>query len=202
MANKDGVARGGTRLNLNGKDLNRGWDVPADPALVPENAALERWLERMTAAGRRPHLALELHNDASGLLHISRPPVPQLDRHLARMAILESCCGSTPGSPKEAQRRRSATRGRLVTGGCSATESMRPFMSSTATGSRSEGLPFCRTLDGIRRQTSGCISRLLCSRDSVSRCERLGRPAFARQTNCQLTVGNRRRPTWGRNSSG
>jgi hypothetical protein len=89
MANKDGVARGGTRFNLNGKDLNRGWDVPADPALVPENAALERWLERMTAAGRRPHLALELHNDASGLLHISRPPVPQLDRHLARMAILE-----------------------------------------------------------------------------------------------------------------
>ena len=89
MANKDGVAHGGTRFNLNGKDLNRGWDVPADPALVPENAALERWLERMTAAGRRPHLALELHNDASGLLHISRPPVPQLDRHLARMAILE-----------------------------------------------------------------------------------------------------------------
>ena len=40
-------------------------------------------------AGRRPHLALELHNDASGLLHISRPPVPQLDSHLARMAILE-----------------------------------------------------------------------------------------------------------------
>jgi Zinc carboxypeptidase len=89
MANKDGVARGGTRFNLNGKDLNRDWDAPANAALVPENAALERWLEEMIAAGRGPHLALELHNDASGLLHISRPPVPQLDRHLARMAIFE-----------------------------------------------------------------------------------------------------------------
>ena len=26
MANKDGVARGGTRFNLRGKDLNRNWD--------------------------------------------------------------------------------------------------------------------------------------------------------------------------------
>jgi hypothetical protein len=89
MANMDGVARGGTRFNLNGKDLNRNWDAPADPTLVPENAALEKWLEGMITAGRRPHLALELHNDGSGRLHISRPPVPQLDRHLARMSILE-----------------------------------------------------------------------------------------------------------------
>ena len=89
MANKDGVARGMTRFNVNGKDLNRNWDKPADVGLVPENAALERWLEGMIAAGRRPHLAVELHNDGRGLLHISRPPVPQLDRHLARMATLE-----------------------------------------------------------------------------------------------------------------
>lgn len=89
MANKDGVARGGTRFNLNGKDLNRNWDAPADPRLAPENAALEQWLERAIAAERRPHLALELHNDGNGRLHISRPPVPQLDRHLARMAIFE-----------------------------------------------------------------------------------------------------------------
>ncbi len=90
MANKDGVARGRTRFNVHGKDLNRNWDQPADPHLSPENAALEAWLETMIAAGRRPHLALELHNDGSGLLHISRPPVPGLDRHLARMATLES----------------------------------------------------------------------------------------------------------------
>jgi Zinc carboxypeptidase len=89
MANKDGVARGGTRFNLRGVDLNRGWDRPADPDLAPENAALERWLDREVASGRKPQLALELHNDGSGRLHISRPPVPQLDRHLARMSILE-----------------------------------------------------------------------------------------------------------------
>jgi Zinc carboxypeptidase len=89
MANKDGVARGGTRFNLRGKDLNREWNKPADPELAPENAALERWLEAAIASGRQPHLALELHNDGSGRLHISRPPVPQLDRHLARMTIFE-----------------------------------------------------------------------------------------------------------------
>ena len=90
MANKDGVARGGTRFNVNGKDLNRNWDRPANAALVPENAALERWLEGMLAAGRAPHLAIELHNDGRGLLHLSRPPVPGLDAHLARMARLET----------------------------------------------------------------------------------------------------------------
>ena len=89
MANKDGVARGMTRFNLLGKDLNRNWDAPADADVAPENAALERWLEQMIAAGQKPQLALELHNDGRGLLHISRPPVPQLDRHLERMALLE-----------------------------------------------------------------------------------------------------------------
>jgi hypothetical protein len=90
MANKDGVARGMTRFNVLGRDLNRQWDRPADPTLAPENAALERWLEEMIAAGRAPHLAIELHNDGRGLLHISRPPVPQLDRYLARMTTLEA----------------------------------------------------------------------------------------------------------------
>ena len=89
MANKDGVAQGRTRFNLQGKDLNRDWDKPADRLLVPENAALERWLEGMIKAGQRPHLAMELHNDGGGLLHISRPPVPELERHIERMAVLE-----------------------------------------------------------------------------------------------------------------
>jgi predicted deacylase len=89
MANKDGVARGMTRFNAMGKDLNRNRDMPADPTLAPENVALERWLERLIADGRKPHLAVELHNDGRGLLHISRPPVPQLERHLARMKTLE-----------------------------------------------------------------------------------------------------------------
>jgi Zinc carboxypeptidase len=90
MANKDGVARGGTRFNLQGKDLNRNWDKPADPQLAPENYALEKWLEKMITAGQAPHLALELHNDGSGLLHISRPPVAGLQRHVERMATLEA----------------------------------------------------------------------------------------------------------------
>jgi hypothetical protein len=90
MANKDGVARGRTRFNLRGKDLNRNWDQPADPELAPENHALESWLEAMIRRGMRPHLALELHNDGNGQLHISRPPVADLDRYLGRMRTLES----------------------------------------------------------------------------------------------------------------
>ena len=90
MANKDGVARGRTRFNLRGKDLNRNWDKPADPVLSPENHALETWLEAMIQRGRRPHLALELHNDGNGQLHVSRPPVAELARHLDRMKTLEA----------------------------------------------------------------------------------------------------------------
>jgi hypothetical protein len=89
MANKDGVAAGRTRFNLKGKDLNRNWDQPADPEFSPENAALERWLEARIKDGTAPHLALELHNDGNGKLHISRPPVPELQRHLDRMARFE-----------------------------------------------------------------------------------------------------------------
>jgi hypothetical protein len=89
MANKDGVARGLTRFNLQGKDLNRDWDKAADPQLAPENTALEKWVEEMIQTGQRPHLALELHNDGSGLLHISRPPVAELNRHIERMAVFE-----------------------------------------------------------------------------------------------------------------
>lgn len=89
MANKDGVAMGRTRFNLQGKDLNRDWNAPASEQFAPENYALEQWLERMIAAGLKPHLAIELHNDSGGSLHISRPPVPNLDRYLERMAIFE-----------------------------------------------------------------------------------------------------------------
>jgi hypothetical protein len=105
MANKDGVVRGLTRFNLQGKDLNRDWDRPADPQLAPENYALEKWLEGMIKAGRPPHLALELHNDGGGKLHLSRPPAPELRRHLERMAILEQLLRQftwfTEGSTRE-----------------------------------------------------------------------------------------------------
>ena len=89
MANKDGVALGRTRFNLRGKDLNRNWDKPADPELAPENHALEKWLEQQIAAGRKPDLALELHNDGNGKLHISRPPVANLEQYLRRMERFE-----------------------------------------------------------------------------------------------------------------
>jgi hypothetical protein len=106
MANKDGVALGRTRFNFQGTDLNRNWDKPAGPRLAPENFALEQWLEGMLKARQAPHLALELHNDGGGLLHISRPPVPELPRHLERMSALEQLLrehtwfteGSTTGS--------------------------------------------------------------------------------------------------------
>jgi hypothetical protein len=62
---------------------------PVDEQLAPENFALEQWLERMIADGRKPHFAMELHNDGGGRLHISRPPVPNLARHLERMARFE-----------------------------------------------------------------------------------------------------------------
>ena len=73
MANKDGVARGRTRFNLMGMDLNRNMDKPADPRLAPENHALEAWLDKMAADGKTPHLAFDLHNDNNGCIHVSRP---------------------------------------------------------------------------------------------------------------------------------
>jgi len=90
MANKDGVVHGFTRFNPQGKDLNRDWDRPADERFAPENAALEKWLEGMIAAGHKPHLAIELHNDGAGRLHTSRLTGPELPRYLERMARLEA----------------------------------------------------------------------------------------------------------------
>ena len=66
MANKDGVARGKTRFNANGYDLNRKWDKPADSLIAPENYYLEQWLHRMIKARKKPDLALDIHNDAGG----------------------------------------------------------------------------------------------------------------------------------------
>ena len=169
MANKDGVARGRTRFNLRGKDLNRNWDKPADPELAPENAALERWLEGEIAAGRRPHLALELHNDGNGRLHVSRPPVPQLERHLARMAIFEELLRSktwfTEGShqrrvPQQRHARRRLARALRHRRG-------RPRV-QLQLDRRPEGLHVEPALEGLRRQPRGGVSRLLRSGEAVS----------------------------------
>lgn len=91
MANKDGVARGRTRFNANGKDLNRDWLQPADPILAPENTALEKWLEAMIASGQGPDLAIDFHNDAYGNLHFPRPDTEDArwDDYLARLRRFE-----------------------------------------------------------------------------------------------------------------
>ncbi len=89
MANKDGVARGRTRFNLLGADLNRKWDKPADPAINPENSALESWLQSMVTKGHKPDLLLDLHNDESGGLRIDRPS-QGLDGYLRDMDRLDA----------------------------------------------------------------------------------------------------------------
>jgi hypothetical protein len=73
MANKDGVARGRTRFNGQGADLNRQWDKPADPVLAPEKLAFEKWLDSMIAKGKKPTLAIDLHNDNNGNVHVNLP---------------------------------------------------------------------------------------------------------------------------------
>jgi len=66
MASIDGVARGVTRFNMKGMDINRKLTKPANPVLSPENAAMERWLEDMISKGLKPDLAIDFHNDANG----------------------------------------------------------------------------------------------------------------------------------------
>lgn len=73
MANKDAVARGRTRFNSLGLDLNRAWDSPADSQLAPEKYALENWLKHMIQKGMKPTLAIDLHNDSGGNLHVNLP---------------------------------------------------------------------------------------------------------------------------------
>ncbi len=90
MANKDGVVAGWTRFNARGADLNRKWDVPADPEVAPENAAFERWLERELAANRRPALLIDLHNDGHGKLHLPAGDEPALKEFRSRMERLEA----------------------------------------------------------------------------------------------------------------
>ena len=83
LANKDGVARGLTRFNLKGADLNRGFSRTRTELgrIAPENVALLEWLDRQQVFGTLPVLALDLHNDCNGGLFI-----PQADKD--RMQVL------------------------------------------------------------------------------------------------------------------
>jgi hypothetical protein len=89
MANKDAVALGRTRFNAQGMDLNRKWDQVADSVLCPENYALEMWLKQMVAQGKKPDLAIDLHNDREGNLQVSRPNT-NLKQYLSHVQRFES----------------------------------------------------------------------------------------------------------------
>ncbi|HZK60907.1 MAG TPA: M14 family zinc carboxypeptidase, partial [Anaerovoracaceae bacterium] len=66
MANKDGVARGMTRFNMKGKDLNRNWDKMSDPVLCPEKYALEKFIISLINKGNKPCFGIDIHNDDGG----------------------------------------------------------------------------------------------------------------------------------------
>lgn len=89
MANKDGVARGRTRFNTLGKDLNREWDQAADPELTPEKYAFEQWLIKMIEQGKKPDLAIDLHNDRGGNLHVNLP-TPDNMKYTANLKRFEA----------------------------------------------------------------------------------------------------------------
>jgi len=72
MANKDGVARGMTRFNVNGMDLNRNWDKMADSTLCPEKYALEKFITGLIKKGIKPCLGIDIHNDDYGGIHLAQ----------------------------------------------------------------------------------------------------------------------------------
>ncbi len=72
MAAKDGVARGMTRFNLAGKDLNRNWDMESDPTLCPEKYAFEKFISELIDKGKKPTLGIDFHNDDAGGINLAR----------------------------------------------------------------------------------------------------------------------------------
>jgi hypothetical protein len=90
MANRDGVHRGMTRFTVTGIDPNRHWDpeLAHDPVLAPENATLANWFAEQARQGTLPRLAIDLHNDCDGRLHLSHPTRDPAG-HASRMAIFE-----------------------------------------------------------------------------------------------------------------
>ncbi len=90
MMDPDGVARGGTRLNRHGYDLNRHWDRvdPDDPgacASMPEIAAAKHALRDWLASGRPVDLFLSFHDTQDDVLILA----PPLVEHPCLLRLLE-----------------------------------------------------------------------------------------------------------------
>lgn len=73
MANKDAVSRGMTRFNTKGVDLNRGWFQEPDSINAPEKLALENFIKKLIANGKKPALAIDFHCDDYGYIHLTVP---------------------------------------------------------------------------------------------------------------------------------
>ncbi len=89
MANIDGVARGVARFNMNGMDLNRGLEKPAEPILAKENYVMEQWLESMIEKGMKPDLAIDFHNDGNGPI-MFKPPLKNPEKYVENMKTFEN----------------------------------------------------------------------------------------------------------------
>jgi zinc carboxypeptidase len=94
IASPDGVARGMTRFNINGFDLNRGFSpaTPPDSELFPENYYFLKWIKESQKKGYNFKLALCIHNDNYGNLHIPHGPEakkhPEYLKNMKRFATL------------------------------------------------------------------------------------------------------------------
>jgi hypothetical protein len=113
ITNKDGVARGMTRFNVLGADLNRGLSKSIEllKSTAPENAALLEWLDQSAIDGSLPFLAVDFHNDCCGDLHMSDNENPVYKKTMADLERLlrketffaeRSITGSSPDTFGEA----------------------------------------------------------------------------------------------------
>jgi dienelactone hydrolase len=89
MTNIDGVVHGKARYNMNGMDLNRGLEEPADPVLSPEVYYMEQWFEKMIGKGRKPDLGIDFHNDDGGPLIFEPPANADSVSYVDHMKTLE-----------------------------------------------------------------------------------------------------------------
>ncbi len=89
MTNIDGVVHGKARYNMNGMDLNRGLEQPADPVLSPEVYHMEQWFEKMIAKDMKPDLGIDFHNDDGGPLIFEPPTNADSTLYVEHMRTLE-----------------------------------------------------------------------------------------------------------------